>query len=71
MSLSVMSLLKIFQFQTKCSNYHDGCQEDCHKIKFSNTDKILFAGIKILNKCVAAVASFFGLVSVNEMSVLK
>ena len=69
--LSVMSLRKIFRFQIKCSNYHDGCQEDCHNIKFRNTNKILFTRINILNKYFVTIARFFSLVSVNETSVLK
>ena len=51
------------------SKYQDGCQEGCHNLKFSHTEKILFTRIMILNKYVATVAKL--LVLVIEMLLLK
>ena len=53
----------------ECSKYQHGCQESCHNLKFSHTDKILFTRTMILNKYFVTVARL--LVSVIEMSLLK
>ena len=53
----------------ECSKYQDGCQEACHNLKFSHTEKILFTRIMILNKYVVTVAKL--LILVIEMLLLK
>ena len=53
----------------ECTKYQNGCQEGCHNIKCSHTDKTLFTMNTVLNKHFVTVPKI--LVSLTETSLLK